>query len=77
MHPELQIAVKQAVETVNAHAGMTAVRLRFVDDDSEIDFIANSAAYRDGGFEFQAGIQRYEGLVAELAEIRTDVINPS
>lgn len=67
-------AVRDAVKLVNLHAGQTCVRLRFADDPSEIDFVANAARLGEGWFEFQAGFETYSGSFAELADIRTEVI---
>jgi len=75
MTAELQRAVANAVNLVNTHAGQTAVRLRFADDPSEVDFVANAATCADGSFEFQAGFETYGGNVAELSDICAEVIH--
>jgi hypothetical protein len=74
MTAELQKAVTRAVDVVNAKPGLTCVKLRFADDLSEIDFVANSASLSAGRFEFQAGFETYGGNVEELAEIQAEVI---
>ncbi len=72
---DVGLHLRQAIETVNHHAGQTCVRLRFADDPDEIDFIANSARLIDGAFEFQAGIETLSGSIEELSAVRVDVIH--
>jgi hypothetical protein len=74
MGVELRRAVAKAVDLVNSHSGQTSVHLRFVNDPSAIDFIANSARLQGAAFEFQAGFETYGGSVDELSEIRTEVL---
>ena len=74
MNPELHRAVANAVNLVNSHSGHTCVRLRFCDEPSEIDFVANSASIEGATFEFQAGFETYGGSLEELSDIRTEVI---
>jgi hypothetical protein len=71
---EVDSALRQAVQAVNAHAGETCVHVRFSDDPGEIDFIANAARLIDGAFEFRAGIETLAGSVDEVDAIRTEVI---
>jgi hypothetical protein len=71
---ELRRAVAEAIALVNSHSGHTSVHLRFVNDPSEIDFIANSGRLQGTAFEFQAGFETYAGSVDELSEIKTEVI---
>lgn len=74
MNAELQRAVKSAVNLVNSHSGQTCVHLRFSDDASDVDFIANAARVSGGSFEFQAGFETYGGSVEELSDIRVEII---
>ncbi|MBI5865359.1 MAG: hypothetical protein HZB38_12790 [Planctomycetes bacterium] len=74
MKTNLQHAVANAVDVVNANSGLTCVKLRFADDQSEIDFVANAAQFSQGRFEFQAGFETYGGAVDELEDIRAEVI---
>lgn len=74
MSLELRRAVMQAVNLVNAHSGQTSVHLRFADDPSAIDFVANSARIQGERFEFQSGFETYGGAVEELSDIKTEVI---
>jgi hypothetical protein len=71
---ELRRAVMQAVDLVNAHSGQTSVHLRFANEPVDIDFVANSARIQGEKFEFQAGFETYGGTVAELSDIKTEVI---
>jgi hypothetical protein len=71
---ELRRAVMQAVDLVNAHSGQTSVHLRFADEPTTIDFVANAARMQGGTFEFQAGFETYGGSVEELSDIKTEVI---
>lgn len=75
MKPNLNQAVRQAVELVNLHGGHTSVKLRFSDDPNSLDFIANSAKLQGPLFEFNAGFETYGGRVDELSEIRFEVID--
>lgn len=70
----LQQAVADAVRVVNDNSGLTCVRLRFAEDQSEIDFVANAAQVGQGRFEFQAGFETYGGAIEELDDIRAEVI---
>ena len=74
MNQELRRAIAQAVDLVNSHSGQASVHLRFANDPSAIDFIANSARLQEGRFEFQAGFETYGGSLEELSEISTEVI---
>lgn len=74
MNADLQHAVAEAVNLVNLHSGRTCVRLRFEGDPGEIDFVANAAKLQEGRFEFRAGFETYRGLVSELSEINTELI---
>ncbi len=74
MGAELRRAIAEAVDVVNSHSGQTSVHLRFVNDPSEIDFIANSGRLQGGIFEFQAGFETYGGSVDDLSEIKTEVL---
>jgi hypothetical protein len=74
MGVELRRAVAEAIDLVNSHSGQTTVHLRFANDASGIDFVANSGRLQDGIFEFQAGFETYGGSVDELSEIKTQVI---
>lgn len=67
-------AVESAVDLVNTHSGLACVHLRFADDLDEIDFVANSASFQNGQFQFQAGFDTYGGSVTELSDIRTELI---
>lgn len=72
----LQRALQDAVSLVNLHAGNTCVRLRFNEDpDALYEFMASSASFQNGAFEFRAGIESYVGSVEELAEIRSEVVS--
>ncbi|MGD8453961.1 MAG: hypothetical protein PVJ57_19265 [Phycisphaerae bacterium] len=74
-NPDLAADLANAVHLVNAHSGQAAVCLRFASGEAdELDFIANSAAMQGDQFEFTAGIETYTGRVAELAEVRAEVI---
>lgn len=68
-------AVQEAVSLVNRNAGATHIRLRFRDDPSAIDFVANSARCSGNAFEFQAGFETYRGKVDELQDILVEVID--
>lgn len=70
----VRLAVHEAVNTVNTHAGETCVRVRFANDPHEIDFIANAARLIDGAFEFQAGFETLAGKLDEIESIRTEPI---
>ncbi|GMU81241.1 MAG: hypothetical protein AMXMBFR47_11120 [Planctomycetota bacterium] len=74
MKAEIHRAVADAVDVVNQKPGLTCVKLRFADDLSEIDFVANAAQFDSGRFEFQAGFETYGGSVDELADIHAEVI---
>ncbi|RMF81447.1 MAG: hypothetical protein D6744_07185 [Planctomycetota bacterium] len=74
MQPDVRTAVERAVNSVNSHSGETCVRVRFADDPQEIDFIARSAKFQDGHFEFQAGIETLAGDIDEVREITTELI---
>jgi len=71
---ELMQAVETAVDVVNTHSGLACVHLRFAEDIDEVDFVANSASLQNGYFKFQAGFDTYGGNVAELSDIRTEII---
>lgn len=70
----LQQAVADAVRVVNDNSGLTCVRLRFAQDQSEIDFVANAGQIGSGRFEFQAGFETYGGSIEELDDIQAEVI---
>lgn len=73
MKPQLRVAVDEAVNVVNTHAGETCVHLTFA-GEPEIDFVATSAI-RDGDvFEFRAGFETLGGRLNEIASIRAEVI---
>jgi hypothetical protein len=74
MDPELRRAVADAVNLVNAHSGQTSVHLRFSNEPTAINFIANAARVQDNDFEFQAGFETYGGRLEELSEIRAELI---
>jgi hypothetical protein len=71
----LQSAVADAVNLVNAHSGQASVHLRFNSDDfAEVDLVANSATLQGDHFSFTAGFETVGGTLAELADIRAEVI---
>ena len=73
---ELQQAVADAVNLVNTHSGQASVRLWFNSAEfGEVDFVANSASLQGDKFSFAAGFETYDGLVAELANIKTELIS--
>ena len=74
MTPEMHRVVADVVDKVNANSGLTCVRLRFADDQSEIDFVANAAHLTHGRFEFQAGFETYGGDIDELEDVRAELI---
>ena len=74
MNPELRRAVADAVELVNSHSGRTCVSLRFSQEPTVINFVANAARMHGEAFEFQAGFETYGGQLEELSEIRTELI---
>ena len=74
MLADLRSAVELAVDSVNSHSGETCVWVRFAGDPNEIDFIARSAQFKDGHFEFQAGIETLAGEINEVTGIRTELI---
>lgn len=74
MNTMVQQAVADAVDLVNTHAGRTCIRLRFEGDLDAVDFVANAAKLQEGRFEFQAGIETYQGMVSELSEINAHLI---
>lgn len=71
---DVRTAMLRAVKAVNDHAGETCVHVRFANDPSEIDFIANAARMIDGAFEFCAGFETLAGSVDEVDAVRTEVI---
>ena len=75
MNPNLNQAVRDAVDLVNSNAGHTSVHLMFHDDSSALDFIANSARLQGPMFEFNAGFETYGGRIDELSDIRFEIIN--
>jgi len=74
MNTMLKTAIVDAVDMVNSHAGQTRVLMRFVDDPTGYDFIANAARIHGGLFEFQAGFDSYSGSLDELSEIKAELI---
>lgn len=74
MTPEMHRVVRDVVDKVNANSGLTCVRLRFADDQTEIDFVANAAQLTQGRFEFQAGFETYGGAIDELEDVHAEVI---
>jgi len=72
----LQRAVADAVNLVNTHSGQAAVRLQFASaDQADLDLVANSASLKGDQFTFTAGFETVVGTVAELANIRAEVIS--
>mgnify|MGYP003573953360 CR=1 FL=1 len=72
---QLQRAVADAVQLVNDHSGQACVRLLFNSgDDGPIDFVANAASLQGDHFTFRSGFETFDGRLAELADIRTDLI---
>lgn len=73
MKTQIEREVSKAVDLVNTHAGKACVFLEF-EDQFDVDFVANSATYRNGAFQFSSGIETYSGSVEELAKIRVELI---
>ena len=71
---EIHTALRQAVRTVNDHAGETCVHVRFANDPQVIDFVADAARLIDGAFEFQAGFETLSGSVDEIESISAEMI---
>ncbi|MGE3182545.1 MAG: hypothetical protein AB7N71_13015 [Phycisphaerae bacterium] len=67
-------AVADAVELVNANAGSATVHLHFRGEPG-FDFIANSARFAGDDFEFSCGFETFSGSVAEIDDIRAEVIH--
>ncbi|MFO0837513.1 MAG: hypothetical protein U1D55_03235 [Phycisphaerae bacterium] len=73
---DLREALEQAVNTVNRNAGQTCVRLRFRSEElPELEIMASAASLRGDAFIFQSGLERFDGQVAELADVRAEVIH--
>ena len=73
---ELKRAVAEAVSQVNAHSGRACVHLRFNSVElPELEFLANSGSLVGERFAFTSGFDTYDGSIAELASIRTEVID--
>lgn len=72
---QLEQAVADAVNLVNAHSGQTSVRLRFHSAEfGEVDFIAHTASLKGDRFEFSSGFETFDGRLDELAHIKAEVI---
>ena len=73
---ELKRAVAEAINQVNAHSGRACVHLRFNSVElPELEFLANSGSLVGERFAFTSGFDTYDGSIAELASIRTEVID--
>lgn len=73
---EIQRAVSDAVQLVNTHSGQASVHLCFQSRElPEVDFVANSASLQGDRFRFTAGFETFDGTVAELSDIRTELID--
>jgi hypothetical protein len=75
MVSELHRAVADAVDLVNAKPGLTYVRLRFAEDPSEVEVLANSASLNGESFAFSTGFETLSGELTELAGIRTEPVS--
>lgn len=71
---EIGHVIRDVVRMVNENSGQTSVRLRYCDDCDEINFVANSARFDGGSFEFVAGFETYCGKVADIADVSANVI---
>jgi len=72
--PELRRSVMDAIKLVNTHSGRATVSLRFNDEASDVDFVANSARVEGERFVFQAGFETYAGDIEDLTSIRAELI---
>ncbi|MGE0479257.1 MAG: hypothetical protein AB7Q17_02175 [Phycisphaerae bacterium] len=73
--PEIGRAVADAVRLVNQHSGRMCIQLRYCDDPTTIDFVANRAQLNGGDFEFVAGFETYAGRIDDVADIRAELIS--
>jgi hypothetical protein len=73
---QLERAVADAVDLVNAHAGRACVRLRFRNSGEcgNVALLANSATLQGDRFSFRAGFETVDGTIAELADISAELI---
>ncbi len=73
---DLRDALQSAVTTVNRNSGQTCVHLRFRGEElPELEIMASAASLRGDAFMFQSGLERFDGTIAELEAVSTEVIH--